>query len=221
MTSDSDTTMQELENQNNQQPEEKSARHGPMRRLYNWVLSWADTPYGTPALAVIAFTESSFFPIPPDVLQMALSVSKPKRSFYYATISSIFSVLGAILGWYIGYALWQSVGPFFETYIVSQDKIDKVIGLYQANAFLAILGAAFTPIPYKVFTIAAGMCNVSIWTLLLASAIGRSARFYIVATIIYIFGPGVKDLIDRYFNLISLALFALLIGGFVIIRYVL
>ena len=195
---------------------------GLFRRLYLWVMHWADTPYGTPALFGISFAESSFFPIPPDVLQIALSISKPRRSFYYAAVNSVASVLGSSLGWFIGYALWSTMGDFFITYIpgLTQENIKSAGELYGDNAFLAILCAAFTPIPYKVFTISAGVFSqyVPLPMLIGASLLGRSARFFAVATLIYFFGPRVKDLLDKYFELATLAFAALLIGGFVLIK---
>lgn len=205
--------------------EDAGRKPGIMKRLYLWVLHWAETPYGTPALFCLSFAESSFFPIPPDVLQIALSVSKPRRSFYYALISGLGSVAGAVLGWFIGYVLWTSAGGFFMEYIpgLTQENITYVGELYEKNAFLAILSAAFTPIPFKVFTISAGVFHtyVSFWTLLLASFLGRFARFFIVAVCIFFFGPSVKVLLEKYFGVLSLLFFALLIGGFVLIRYLL
>lgn len=198
-------------------------RPGLMRRLYFWVLHWADTPYGTPALFLLSLAESSFFPVPPDVLQIALSVSKPKRSFYYAAVSGVGSVVGAVIGWLIGFAFWAAVGWFFFDYVpgVNQENFDKVQQLYQQNAMLALFGAAFTIIPFKVFTIAAGVFHVSLWELVVASSAGRFARFMLVAVFIYYFGPAVKALLDRYFGLITLVLFVLLIGGFVVIKLLL
>lgn len=197
-------------------------RPNPLKRLYQWVLHWAETPYGTPALALLSFAESSFFPIPPDVLQVALSVSKPRRSFYYAGVSAVASVLGGIAGWYIGRALWLSVDDFFFNYVpgFSRDNFSSVERLYGENAFLAILAAAFTPIPYKVFTIAAGVCHrtVSLQTLILASLVGRSARFFLVATVMYFFGEPAKAVLERHFEWVTLALFALLLAGFLAIR---
>jgi membrane protein YqaA with SNARE-associated domain len=191
--------------------------------MYNWVLGWADTPYGTPALAAISFAESSFFPIPPDVLQIALSIARPRRSFYYAAVSAIASVLGGIAGWFIGYALWASVGEFFFNYVpgFSQQNFDHVARLYGDNAFLAIVGAAFTPIPYKIFTVAAGVFQVPLETLIVASAVGRSGRFFAVALVIFFFGGRAKYVLDRYFEWITLALFAMLVGGFLAVRYLL
>ncbi len=201
----------------------QATRFGPVRRLYLWVLHWADTPYGTPALFLLAVAESSFFPIPPDVLQIALSISKPRRSFFYAAVSGLGSVVGGVLGWLIGWALWSALGGFFEQYVpgCSPENIDYVGRLYNDNAFLAILGAAFTPIPYKVFTIAAGIFEVSIWVLLVASTIGRFGRFLAVGACIYLFGPSIRRVLDRYFGIASLVFFVLLVGGFVVIKYLL
>ncbi len=198
---------------------------GLIRRLYDWVNSWAETPYGTPALFVISFAESSFFPIPPDVLQIALSVSKPRRSFYYAAVSAVASVLGGIAGWFIGYGLWTMVSPFFYEYVpgVNPKNIEYVGGLYREHAFWSIFAAAFTPIPFKVFTLAAGVFHqyVSLQTLILASALGRSARFFLVASAIYFFGPEVRKFLEKRLELMTLILFALVVLGFVAMKYLL
>lgn len=198
-------------------------RRNPLKRLYHWVLRWAETPYGTPALALVSFAESSFFPIPPDVLQIALSASKPRRSFHYAAVSALASVLGGIAGWYIGRALWLSVDDFFFNYVpgFSVANFEKVERLYGENAFLAILAAAFTPIPYKVFTIAAGVCHrtVSLQTLVIASILGRSGRFFLVATAMYFFGEPAKAFVERHFEWMTFALFALVLIGFMAIRW--
>ncbi|MDD5055682.1 MAG: hypothetical protein PHZ00_05455 [Candidatus Peribacteraceae bacterium] len=194
-----------------------------LRRLYNWVLHWADTPYGTPALALISFAESSFFPIPPDVLQIALSASRPKRSFFYALISAVGSVAGAVFGWFIGYTLWATASGFFYTYVpgITPESVAYVGELYHDNAALALFGAAFTPIPFKVFTIAAGVFSeyVSLQTLIIMSIIGRSLRFFLVATCMYFFGPAMKGFIEKYFEIVTFALFLLIVLGFVAIKY--
>ena len=199
-----------------------SLKKNIIRRLYDWVISWAETRYGTPALGIMSFCESSFFPIPPDVLQIALSVGKPLRSFWYATVSLVGSVSGALLGYLIGFAFWMATQDFFFTYIpgFTEEVFDKVKELYQGNAFLAIFTAAFTPIPYKVFTVAAGACSISLWTLIVASIIGRGARFYLVAALMYICGPTVKTWIDRYFNLLTIVFTVLLIGGIICVKFV-
>ena len=192
---------------------------GLLRKLYDWVLSWAHKKHASKALFGLAFAESSFFPIPPDVLQIALSVSKPKSSFFFALISSIGSVLGGIFGYFIGFFLFDSVGRLIIDTLGYQAQFDAVGNLYKSYAFLAILTAAFTPIPYKVFTIAAGFWQVGLAPLIIASIIGRSARFFLVATLFYFFGPKIKAFIDKYFNWLTIIFIVLLIGGFAAIKY--
>lgn len=190
-----------------------------LRRLYNWTVGWADRPGGAWVLFAIAFVESSFFPIPPDVLLLALCVGAPRKSFRFALICSVGSVLGGMAGYAIGWGAWHAVQGLFIPYVFSQELFDKVQQLYQGNAFLAILTAAFTPIPYKVFTVAAGVFEVNFWTLVNASIIGRSARFFMVAGVIFAFGPAVKRLIEKYFDWFVWALLALGVAGFVTIKY--
>lgn len=192
-----------------------------IRKLYDWVLNWANTRYAVPALATASFLESSFFPVPPDTLLMALSLGKPERSFWYATVCSIMSVLGGIVGYFIGWGIWELVNDYFFTYVFSQETFQYVGGKYEENAFLAILGAAFTPIPYKVFTIAAGVFKIHLFELILASAIGRSARFFLEAGLIYFYGARIKSFIDKYFNLLVTLFFILLVLGFVAVKYLL
>jgi len=231
------------------QTEESQSHHalpktkpGWLRRLYNWVLSWADTPYGSPALFVLSFMESSFFPIPPDVLQIALSAEKPKRSFWYAGLSLVGSVLGALLGYYIGVVLWDAAHEFFYTYLFSREDfawvagdmaagIDRAdpqyaeqpakMGWYHIYGFWAIFFASVTPFPpYKVFTIAAGVCRIAIPMFVIASVIGRGTRFFAVAALMFFFGPTIKVWIEKYFNLLAIILAVLLIGGLLLIKCV-
>lgn len=194
-----------------------------LRRMYDWVLHWAETPYGAPALFLLAFAESSFFPVPPDVLLIALTLGMPRRAWRYALVCSVGSLAGAALGYGIGYGAWESLKGFFIPYLFSQEAFDNVGRLYQDNAALAIFTAAFTPIPYKVFTVAAGVWHehVSLVVLLAASAVGRPLRFFLVAGLLRFFGPPVKRFIDRYFDWLALAFGVLLIGGFVVVKKVL
>lgn len=192
-----------------------------MRRLYDWTVSWADKPQGTQALALLSFVESSFFPIPPDVLLIPLVFGAPKRWWKIALVCTVASVLGGVFGWYIGKFFWQSTQDFFFTYIFSKEAFEAVENMYGEYAFLAILGAAFTPIPYKVFTIVAGVCNISLPVLIAASIVGRGGRFFLVAIIIYFVGPKAKPWIEKYFNTLATAFFILLVLGFVIIKYLL
>ena len=160
-----------------------------LRRLYNWVLHWADTPYGVSALFVIAFVESSFFPIPPDVLLIALSFAFPKKTFRYAAVCTVGSVLGGLFGWIIGLKFYDLLGVRIIHTLHYEKEFALVQSYYAKNAFLYILLAAFTPIPYKVFTIGAGVCRIPLAILVAASLVGRSGRFFLVAGTIYFFGP--------------------------------
>jgi membrane protein YqaA with SNARE-associated domain len=155
------------------------------------------------------------------VLQIALSMGAPKRSFRFATVSGAGSVLGGMFGYLIGYALWQGVKGLFIPYLFSQATFDKVVQLYQDNAFFAVFSAAFTPIPYKVFTITAGVTQISFWMLVAGSLAGRFGRFYAVATVLYFFGPAAKEFIEKRFELLTLVFTVLLIGSFFLVKYVL
>lgn len=192
---------------------------GLLRRLYDWVMSFAHSKHSMWALFILAFAESSFFPIPPDVLLIALCVALPSRSFWFALICSLGSVLGGMFGYLIGYGLYESVGKWIIATLHYEVYFAKVGELYAGNAFWAILAAAFTPIPYKVFTIAAGVWKINFFTLVFASIIGRSARFFAVAVLLYFFGPKIKDFIEKYFNILSVVFFLLLLGGFIAIKY--
>jgi membrane protein YqaA with SNARE-associated domain len=194
----------------------------PLKRLYNWVLSWAESPWGAWALFVLSFTESSFFPVPPDILLIALGLSVPAKSFRYAFICSLGSVLGGVFGYYIGWQFWQWVGYFFFDNFAAigftPDTFDKVRQLYDGNAFWAVFSAAFTFIPYKIFTIAGGVFKINFAVFLLASIVGRSLRFFVVAAIIRFGGAPAKQLIDRYFNLLTVIFIVLLVGGFLLVK---
>jgi membrane protein YqaA with SNARE-associated domain len=199
--------------------ERVTRRANRIRRLYDWTIHWAETPHSTWALFILAFCESSFFPIPPDVLLMALAVALPIKAFKYALVCSVGSVLGGCFGYLIGYEFFEYVGrPIIGFYNIT-DVFNTVSAKYQSNAFTAIAIAGFTPIPYKVFTIAAGVCKVNLFTLILASALSRSARFFIIAGLFYLFGPKIKTFIEKYFNILTVIFIILLISGFVAIKY--
>jgi membrane protein YqaA with SNARE-associated domain len=190
-----------------------------MRRLYDWVLHWADTPYGIWALFALAFAESSFFPIPPDVLLIALAIGNPAKAFKFALVCSAGSVLGGWAGYCIGYEFMTGIGQKIVTMYGFGDKVDYIGALYKQYDAWAVTIAGFTPIPYKVFTIAAGMFKIDFLVFTLASVFSRSARFLLVAALIYRFGPGIKGFIDRYFNPLATAFVILLVLGFVLIKY--
>lgn len=191
------------------------------RKIYEWTIHWAKTPRAIQALAAIAFAESSFFPVPPDVLLIAMCVAKPTRSFFYAGICTLFSVLGGMLGYLIGWAFWEAVGPYFFTYIpgFTEEAFGRVASLYQGNAFWAVFFSGFTPIPYKIFTIGAGVFHVAFSALVFGSILGRSGRFFLVGGLIYFFGEPVRTFIEKYLGWLTIAFAILLVGGFVAIKH--
>lgn len=192
---------------------------GPLRRLYEWVLGWADRPAGPIALGGIAVAEASFFPVPPDVLLIPLALGRPRRGWWFAGLCTAGSVAGAALGYGIGAGLYQAVGePILEFYGYTE-QYASVGQLYDRNLVLALGTAGFTPIPFKVFTIAAGGFGVSFPAFLAISAVSRGARFFLVAGLIRAFGPQIKGFIDRYFNWISLGVAALVVLGFVVLGF--
>lgn len=192
-----------------------------VRKLYRWVLSWADRRGGGAALAGIAFAESSFFPIPPDVLLIPLCLGKPRRAFTFALLCTAGSVLGAMLGYLIGSGLYESIGrPIIDMYGYA-DQFRAVGELYDRNLVLSLGTAGFTPIPFKVFTIAAGGFRVSFPAFLAISAVSRGARFFLVAGLIRMFGEPIKEFIERYFNLLTILFVVALVGGFLVISFVL
>jgi len=200
--------------------EPKPAKRGVVRRMYDWVLSWANTPYGTPALFILSFLESFCFPVPPDVLQVALSAGKPRRAFWYATINLVGSVMGAFIGYLIGYLFWTATQDFFYACrLFSEKDFQYVEGLYQEYGFWAVLISAPTPIPYKLFTITAGVCQLALLPFFVASVLGRGARFYLVAAIMYYFGPTVKSWIEKYFEIVMVIFGVLCVVGVLAIKF--
>lgn len=193
---------------------------GPLRRLYHWTLSWADRPGGAHALFWIAFIESSFFPIPPDLLLIALCFGARQKWAKYALICTAGSVLGGVVGWLIGWGLRETVAiPLLGLFDPTKEIQLNIEEGYREYGFLGILIAAVTPIPYKVFTVFSGVAHYSLPMLVAASVIGRGFRFFVVGAIIRAFGPTVKPFIDKHLEWCFVAATALLILGFVAIKF--
>ena len=190
-----------------------------LRRLYDWVLSFGNSPYGALALFLVAFAESSLFPIPPDVLLLALAMGAPSRSLRFAAICTFGSVAGAALGYAIGFYFYELVGRGIIEFYAAQDSYQTVKALYEEWDAVAIVVAGVTPVPYKVFTIAAGTFRIDIPTFLLASIFSRGARFFLLAGLIWWRGPEIRRFIDRYFSLLTVVFAVLLVGGFILLRY--
>ncbi|PID60874.1 MAG: cytochrome B [Ignavibacteriae bacterium] len=199
-----------------------------IRKIYDWILHWAETPYGPIALFLLAFAESSFFPIPPDALLIALALGARAKSFKFAAICTIASVLGALVGYGIGYFVWwenlnefSAVANFFFNNIpgFTHKIFYQVKELYDEWNFWIIFTAGFTPIPYKVFTITGGAFTINLIMFIIASVVGRAGRFFLVSFLIWKFGKQIQGFIDKYFNWLAIGFTILLIGGFVGIKY--
>ena len=203
------------------QPRGKRSLH---HRLYDWVLRWSGHPRAQSALFGLAFAESSFFPVPPDVLLISMCLSRPRRALRYAIVCTAGSVAGGIAGYGIGKGLWHLVESFFFRYLsvfsFTPENFARVQQAYQENAFLAVFTSGFTPIPYKVFTVAAGVFEISLVVFILASLLGRAGRFLLVALLLRWMGPRVLPFIERYLGWLTLAFVALLILGFLVVGMV-
>ena len=202
-------------------PEPKPKAQSFIHRIYLKCMEWIATPAGVWVLFFIAIAESSFFPIPPDVFLIALCVNKPKQSFKYAAICSVGSVIGGAIGYGLGYSFMDTAGVYILDVYGLHDKYATIQTWYQDWDVMAVFAAGFTPLPYKLFTITAGVCKLNFFTFILISLLSRSARFFLVSGLIYRYGDKVSHFINRYFNLLSIAFMILLIGGFVLFKYLL
>ncbi|MCI5141831.1 MAG: DedA family protein [Candidatus Electrothrix sp. ATG1] len=224
--------------------EARKKRPGLIRRLYDWMLSWADSPYGLHALILISFAESSFFPIPPDVLLIALVLGATQRWYRFAAWCTVASVVGGLAGYGIGVFGWETIGQWIVQNIAHMElteingRLDIALPAYLVSSMGSSLGGEFlfqvydhwnawivfifglTPLPYKLVTITAGVARVDLPVFLLASLFSRALRFFVVAWILYKWGNSARRFIDRYFNLLSFAFIVLLIGGFLILKLV-
>lgn len=181
----------------------------------NWVVSWAYTPYGVVALFLNALAESSFFPIPPDLLLIALSMIRPPWSFWYATVCSVGSVLGGVLGYLLGL---KGGRPLLQR-LFSEERINLVERYYQKYDIWAVGIAGFTPIPYKAFTISAGAFNLDLKRFVVASLVSRSARFFLVGLGVFLFGEMVKSYLIKYIDIFSIVVVVLVLLGFWVIHF--
>jgi membrane protein YqaA with SNARE-associated domain len=191
-----------------------------LRKTYDWILHWSTTKHALPALAILSFAESSFFPIPPDVLLIAMTVAVPMKAFRFAAVCSVASVLGGMFGYFLGWQFMDLVGTPIVEFYHFQEQFAKIGSWYEEYNAWAVGAAGFTPLPYKVFTLAAGAFEINFPVFVLASLASRSARFFIVAGLIYKFGAPVKVFIEKYFNILSIIFIVLLFAGFVLIKYI-
>lgn len=192
-----------------------------VKRLYDWVLSWSESKWGVLALFVLAFAESSFFPVPPDVLLIALCLGATAKSFRFAAVCLAGSVLGAMTGYAIGSLAWQTpageftaLANFFFDHVFSLEQFNEVKALYDKYDFWIVFTAGFTPLPYKLITITGGLFAINFPMFVVASIISRGLRFFLFAALIWKFGAPIKAFIDKYFNILAILFTVLLIGSF-------
>jgi len=195
------------------------------KRLYLWVMRWADTPYGSPAMGALAFSEAIYFPVPADILLLALCLARPRRSFFFAAVCVTFSIIGGSVAFALGLAIGgERVIAFFD--LIHLGPVDlghraqQAMGLYQQYDFWAVATAALTPVPYMMFSWLGGISKISFLGFLATSIVFRSIRFFSEAAIIYFVGPPAKRWIEKYFNLASILVIVLIAVVFVILRFV-
>lgn len=191
-----------------------------LRKLFHWVLHWAETPYGLPALSVLAFVESSFFPIPPDPLLLALAIGKPKESFRYGFYCTVFSVLGGMFGYMIGFFIMETVGFPILKFYGAMGEYETIQALYRNYDAWAVGIAGLSPLPYKVFTIAAGAFEINFVVFVLASFVSRGVRFMFYAVLVWKYGPSIKKFIEKYFEIFVVGFIALIVGGFILLKFI-
>jgi len=190
-----------------------------LRKLYDWTLRQAGHRRAMPVLGAVSFAESSFFPIPPDVLLVPMILADRRRAWRIAAWCTLASVLGGLAGWLIGWGLYESVGrPVLEFYGYL-DKFEDFSARYNEWGAWIVFGAGLTPFPYKVITIASGVTGLDLVVFTVASVLARGLRFFVVAALLWKFGPWIRAFIEKYLGLLTVAFFALLIGGFVALRY--
>ena len=201
------------------------------KKLYNWVLNLSNNKNSNYSISLLSLSESFFFPIPPDVLLIPLCLGNRNKALYFAFLCSISSIIGGIIGYFIGKTLWwyipgveySSMANLFFDYVpgLTNDSFNHIKSLYDTWDFWIVFTAGFTPIPFKLITISSGTFNINFTMFVVASIISRSARFFLIAFLIRIFGESIRTFIERYFNLLAILFTVLLIGGFILIKLVL
>ena len=190
-----------------------------LKKTYNWTLEKAQHKNAKWYLSLISFAESSFFPIPPDILLIPMALASKTRALFYAFMCTLFSVLGGILGYAIGYFFYNSVGIYIVDFYHLENSFNIFENYYKEFGILIVLGAGITPFPYKFITIASGVFGLNIFLFIIISSIGRGLRFYLIAILLFFFGDKIKLIIEKYFNLLTITFFILLVGSVFIIRF--
>ncbi len=190
-----------------------------IRKAYEWMMRLAAHHNATWALAIVAFIESSVFPLPPDALLIPMGLARRERIWWYAALCTLASVAGGMLGYVIGYFLFDTIGQAILDFYGMGEKFHTFTRWYNENGAAIVLFAGITPFPYKVITIASGVTGLNFAIFMAASAIARGLRFFLLAGLLYWFGPAARNILEKYLGWITLALGILLVGGFIAIRY--
>lgn len=190
-----------------------------IRGLYDWTMGLASKPFALWALAFIAFIESSVFPIPPDVLMIPMIIARPSRAFLIATVATVASVAGGLAGYWIGYALFDTIGQPVLAFYGKEAYFAEFSQRYNEYGAWAVLIAGVTPFPFKVITITSGATGLSVWVFFISSILARGLRFFIVATLLWKFGAPIRDFIEKRLGLMFTLFIVLLLGGFFLVRY--
>ena len=191
-----------------------------LRSLYNWTLEKAEHKYSAWILGLVSFAESSFFPIPPDILLIPMVIAKRVMAWTYAFICTFSSVLGGIVGYGIGYFFYNSIGIIIIDAYHLSNSFSAFENYYNQYGILIVLGAGFTPFPFKFITIASGVFNLNILLFIITAIVARGLRFYLIAGLLFVFGEKIKVLIDKYFNILAILFFILLIGSVLLIKLI-
>ena len=189
------------------------------RQLYDWTLNKATHPKAPWFLSIVSFVESSFFPIPPDIILIPMIIANQLKAWWYAFICTISSVIGGIFGYCIGSFFYSTIGILIVKYYSLESLFSSFEYQYNEYGIWIILGAGFTPFPFKFITIASGVFHLNIYLFIIVSLIARGLRFYLIATLLKLFGNYIKIYIDRYFNIIVALFFILLIGSLFFLKY--
>ena len=191
-----------------------------IRRLYDWTLSLAAGPRAPAALGSVSFVESSVFPIPPDILLIPMVIARKEKAWWYALLCTLTSVAGGVLGYLIGMFLFEQVAQPILSFYGKMDKFDEFSAVFNHWGWWFVFIAGLTPFPYKVITIASGVAGLSLPIFILASIVSRGLRFFVVAGLLYFFGPPIKDFIEKRLGLMFTLFVVLLVGGFILLRYI-
>ncbi len=189
-----------------------------IRKLYDWTLKWAQHPQSTKALSLLTFLEAFVFPLPVDPLLLAMGFSKPKRSLYYAFLGTLFSVLGALVGYFIGLYAWNALSPWFFTSVFSQESFDNVVSSLKEATFIVVFVGGFSPIPFKIFTIAAGVTVAPLLPFIGAAFLSRGLRYFILGGVIFKMGEKAQIWIEDHFEKTTYVVLAFIILSFVLFK---